>query len=106
MRKIGLRGALQKLGCTEIELHWNGGPACRDQSGFFTGGGEHGFVKGQTYYVTYSPDFSYGGEHVMYRTAEHRKDWHGGTNRWNFSSILNEIGYKLDGKINYGKPRW
>ena len=30
---------------------------------------------------------------VMYRTAQHRKDWTGGTNLWNFNKVLNDMGY-------------
>lgn len=97
-KKIGLRGALQKLGCREIELHWNGGRAARDQSGFFVGGGQNGFENGQLYYVAYSPSPLGGCPSVMYRTAQHRKDWNGGTNRWDFEDRLGRIGYAMDGK--------
>lgn len=100
MKKIGLRGALKHLGCRDIKLEWNGGVACRDQSGFFTGGGTHGFADGQTYYITYSP-FHHGyWNEVMFRTALDRKDYSGkgGNNQWCFNTILNRIGYELDGK--------
>ena len=99
MKMIGLRGALNKLGCTEIELHWSGGRAARDQSGFFVGGGENGFAKGQLYYVMYNPGGGFGGcPAVMYRTAQHRRDWTGGFNQWDFERKLAEIGYAMDGK--------
>ncbi len=95
MKKIGLKGALQKLGCRDIELHWNGGIASRDQSGYFVGGGKHGFADGQLYYVTYSPMLGYCGKYVMYRTAEHRRDYTGGYNTWDFERKLAELGYEM-----------
>lgn len=100
MKKVGLRSALQKLGCTDITLRWNGGPACRDQSGFFVGGGEHGLAKGQLYYVTYSPQSVAGLPCVMHRTAAHRKDWTGGQNQWWLCNELAKIGLAMDGKTH------
>lgn len=106
MKKVSLRTALKALGCSEISLRWNGGVGARDQSGFFTGGGKHGFVEGQTYYVSYSPTFSCNGKTVMYRTTEHRKDCHGGQNCWDFNRKLNEIGLCMDGKASFKGMRW
>ena len=107
MKKIALRGALQKLGCRDIELHWNGGVASRDQSGFFVGGGKNGFAEGQLYYITYHPlERSFAGGNVMYRTAQHRKDWTGGFNQWDFERRLAEIGYEMSMKAVMPKPRW
>ena len=106
MKKIGLKGALEKLGCREIELHWNGGVASRDQSGFFVFCGANGFADGQLYYVTYSPMFVYGGKSVMYRTAEHRKDWKGGFNQWDFERKLGELGYEMSMKAAMPRGRY
>lgn len=106
MKKVSLRAALKALGCREISLSWNGGVAARDQSGFFTGGGKYGFIEGQTYYVTYSPMFMCNGSTVMYRTAEHRRDYHGGQNKWDFCSRLQEIGLCMDGKPSFRGLRY
>ena len=106
MKKIALRGALQKMGCRDIELHWNGGVASRDQSGFFVGGGQYGFDDGQLYYVIYNPDLAISGQHVMYRTAKHRKDWTGGTNRWDFERRLAEAGYQMSLNVVMPRNRW
>lgn len=110
MKKIALRGALQKLGCTDIELHWNGGPACRDQSGFFTGGGEHGFEKGQTYYISYNPQGGMTGlPCVMFRKARDRKDYGGvhSVNQWTFCNILRGIGYEMSlNAVQSRSTRW
>lgn len=106
MKKIGLRCALNRLGCTVVELHWNGGCVARDQSGFFYGTGLNGFADGQLYYVVYSPHFEVGGNYVMYRTAKDTKDFTGGTNCWDFEQRLRKIDYQMDGKVNFGKSRW
>lgn len=107
MKKIALKGALEKLGCKVVKLEWNGGVASRDQSGFFIGGGQHGFADGQLYYITYSPMFSYCGMHVMYRTAKDLKDYTGGQNTWNFERALERIGYQLSLKaVMPRSKRW
>jgi hypothetical protein len=35
------------------------------------------------------------GKKVMYRTAEHRKDYTGGINMWGFEESLKRIGYYI-----------
>ena len=70
MKKVSLRKAIEIFGGVNIELHRN---YC-EQSGFFEKDGQL---------------------NVMYRTAQHRKDWHGGVNQWGFVNELNRKGYEV-----------
>ncbi len=110
MKKIGLLGALRKLGCRDIELHWGGGPASRDQSGFFVGGGQNGFKDGQMYYVSYKPAPLAGLPPVMYRKAENKFDFSGKDGeypQWDFCDKLAELKYEMDGKaLPYRSKRY
>lgn len=113
MKKIGFRSALKMFGAKDIELHANGGPACTDWDGFFTGTGVipqgmHAplFADGQTYYVMFSNDHHGGLPSVMHRTAKNRKDYHGGTNQWSFEGVLERAGYVLKPMTDTRKPRW
>jgi hypothetical protein len=94
MKKIGLRTALKKMGASEIELKSMYGNPEKEWSGFFIGNGGI-FKENQLYYVHYNPNFSYMGKKVMYRTAEHRKDYTGGINMWGFEESLKRIGYYI-----------
>ena len=87
MKSISLRKAIEVFGGTEIELK----TGYHYQYGFFN-------KDGQLYYINSGDDRmrkSDGQLDVMYRTAQHRKDWTGGTNQWNFLKILNEKGFKV-----------
>lgn len=97
MKKISLRGALKKNGATNIELHWNGGPACRDLSGFFTGNGGI-FKVGQEYYITYSKNHYAGLPSIMHREVEHRKDYTGKINQWWLEREFAKQGYVIESK--------
>lgn len=33
--------------------------------------------------------------YIMYRTAQHERDYTGGTNQWNFKERLERLGYKV-----------
>ena len=87
MKRISLRQAIKLFGGTDIELN----------SGYHY---SYGFFNkdGQLYYINSGDDRmrkSDGQLDVMYRTAEHRKDWTGGTNRWDFNKTLNDMGYAV-----------
>jgi len=87
MKNIGIRKAIELFGGTNIEVHKN----YHDQSGFFD-------KDGQLYYFSTGDDrmlASDGQLRVMYRTAQHRKDWTGGTNRWDFVPTINKMGYLI-----------
>jgi hypothetical protein len=62
---------LKKLGATNIVYHK--GHFCL--TGFFTS------ESGQIYYFSLS-DVRSSNTQVMYRTADHYKDWRGGSNQW------------------------
>ena len=87
MKKISLKKAIEIFGGVNIKLSRN---YC-EQSGFFE-------KDGQLYYINSGdvrmrrPD---GQLNVMYRTAQHRKDWHGGINQWDFVNKLNSQGYEV-----------
>lgn len=88
MKHVGIKKAIQLFGGTEIEVHKN----WHEQLGFFVKGG-------QLYYFNTGDDRmldSTGQLRVMYRTAQHRKDWTGGTNLWDFVGTLNRMGYRVD----------
>lgn len=95
MKKISLRGILKKNGATNLELRWNGGPACRDYSGFFTGNGGI-FKAGQEYYITYSKNGLYGLPNIMHREVKHRRDYTGGQNQWWLEREFEKQGYKVE----------
>lgn len=96
LKPCGLKKALQVLGATNIEIH----KGYHERSGFFE-------KDGQLYYFStaddrcpqleapIAKDWMDGELPVMYRTAEHRKDYIGGPNRWDFLKQLHERGYKL-----------
>jgi hypothetical protein len=87
MKQVSLKKAIELFGGQNIELK----AAYHYQYGFFE-------KDGQLYYINSGDDRmrkSDGQLDVMYRTAEHRKDWTGGTNRWDFLNRLNERGYKV-----------
>lgn len=87
MKKVSLKKAIEVFGGVNIELKTN---YC-EQTGFFEKGG-------QLYYIC-SGDVrmrrSDGQLNVMYRTAEHRKDYTGGINQWDFIRKLNMLGYEV-----------
>lgn len=85
---ITLRTAIRKFGGTDIELHrgWH------YEYGFFVKGG-------QLYYINSGDDRMRrhdGQLNVYHRTAQHRKDWHGGENLRGFVPALNRLGYRVD----------
>jgi hypothetical protein len=87
MKAISLRKAIEIFGGTNIEL----------KSGYHY---SYGFFEknNQLYYINSGDDRmrkSDGQLDVMYRTAQHRKDWTGGTNQWDFLRQLNNAGYKV-----------
>ena len=85
MKKISLKKAIQEFGGTDIELK----SAYHYSYGFFV-------KDGQLYYINSGDDRmrrTDGQLDVMYRTAEHRKDWTGGTNLWSFIPELNRKGF-------------
>jgi hypothetical protein len=87
MKQVSLKKAIELFGGTNIELH-----SCYCyQMGFFE-------KDGQLFYID-SGDVrmrkSDGQLNVMYRTAEHRADWLGGRNQWDFLKVLNNKGYKV-----------
>lgn len=96
MKECGIRKALEVVGATDIQIR----KGYHEQFGFFMWGG-------QLYYcctaddrwpeleASFCPDYKQGELPVMYRTAEHRKDYKGGPNRWDFLQILHGYGYKL-----------
>lgn len=87
MKKVSLRKAIEILGGTDIELK-AGYYYC---SGFFN-------WNGQLYYISTMDIRNRPLNHpmsIMYRTAEHRKDYTGGTNTWNFYNLLKEKGYEV-----------
>lgn len=74
---------LQKLGCTGLECH--NGHFCI--SGFFNS------ANGQLWYFNLPDvrDMVHGGS-LLVRTAKHRKDYYGGTNRYaNMSNLEEEL---------------
>ena len=87
MKQISMKKGIEILGGTDIELH-----ACYHyQMGFFN-------WNGQLYYINSGDDRlrrSDGQLDVMFRTAQHRKDWIGGRNDFSFVQRLNEKGYKV-----------
>lgn len=87
MKKISLRQALKIIGAKNIELH----KGFYYQSGFYE-------LNDQLYYIATSDDRFYkpnGELHIYYRTAKHRKDYTGGTNRHDFNQKLNSLGYSV-----------
>ena len=88
MKKVSLKKAIQLFGGVNIELK----SAYCYSYGFFE-------KDGQLYYINSGdvrmrkPD---GQLDVMYRTAQHRKDWTGGRNLWDFNKTLNNMGYFVD----------
>lgn len=88
MKHCGLKKAIELFGGTEIEIH----KGYHYQYGFFV-------KDGQLYYINTTDDRMLkrdGQLDIYYRTAEHRKDWHGGTNLWDFVRKVNEMGYLVD----------
>ena len=84
-KRVSLNKAIQEFGGQNIEL----------KAGFHY---SYGFFEkdGQLYYINSGDDRmrrSDGQLDVMYRTAQHRKDWTGGTNRWDFIPTLNNKGF-------------
>ena len=87
MKSISLKKAIEIFGGINVELK----TAYHYQYGFFE-------KDGQLYYINSGDDRmrkSDGQLDVMYRTAEHRKDWTGGINQWNFNRVLNDKGFKV-----------
>ncbi len=88
MKSVSLHTAIKAFGGTDIELH----RGYHYQYGFFVKGG-------QLYYINSGDDRmrrSDGQLCVYHRTAEHRKDWHGGANEWDFIPKVNSLGYRVD----------
>lgn len=87
MKKVSLKKAVELFGGVNIDLKRN---YC-EQSGFFE-------KDGQLYYIN-SGDVrmrrSDGQLNVMFRTAEHRRDYVGGINQWSFVRTLNNMGYAV-----------
>lgn len=87
MKKVSLKKAIEIFGGTNIKLSRN---YC-EQSGFFE-------KDGQLYYINSGdvrmrrPD---GQLNVMFRTAEHKRDFVGGVNQWGFVRELNSKGYEV-----------
>ena len=87
MKQVSMQQAIKIFGGTDIKLK----AAYHYQYGFFK-------KDGQLYYIDSGDDRmrkSDGQLDVMYRTAQHEKDWTGGTNQWDFLRKLNEKGYKV-----------
>ncbi|MGZ2609429.1 hypothetical protein [uncultured Bacteroides sp.] len=72
---------LKKIGCTDLECH----------NGHFYIYGFFNAANGQLWYFSLSDvrDIFHGGS-LLIRTAEHRKDYYGGTNRYADMSSLEE----------------
>lgn len=91
MKKISLKKAIEIVfpGASDIKLNKN----YYYCSGWFN-------IGEQTYYIS-SADVrisdinAIGVTGIMYRTAKDRKDYHGGTNQWDFNKKLQEKGYIL-----------
>ena len=87
MKKVSLKKAIEIFGGENIQLF----------SGYCY---QYGFFEksGQLYYINSGdirsrrPD---GQLNIMYRTAEHRKDWTGGVNQWDFVRKINLAGYEV-----------
>lgn len=79
--KFEFNKLLQKLGCTNLECH----------NGHFYISGFFNSANGQLWYFNLNDvrDMFRGGS-LLIRTAEHRKDYYGGTNRYADMSNLGE----------------
>lgn len=93
MKKVSLRKAIEIVfpQATDIKLNKN----YYYCSGWFN-------IGNQTYYIlskdVRNNDINATGifvSSIMYRTAENRKDYTGGTNQWDFNEKLQEKGYML-----------
>lgn len=88
LKKISLRQALNILGAKNIELH----KGFYYQSGFYE-------LDNQLYYICTGDVRTFRGDNneldIYYRTAEHRKDYTGGRNQFDFNQKLNDMGYSV-----------
>ena len=87
MKKVSLKKAIEILGGTNIELH-RGYYYCY---GFFEKDGQLYYIN--TYDIRICP-LNHPSS-IMYRTAEHREDYRGGINTWDFYDQLKEKGYEV-----------
>lgn len=82
--KISLKKALEMYGATNIEIH----KGYQYRSGFFD-------KDGQLYYFSRDVDGSFMKPTTLTRTAQHRKDYTGGTNQYVLDSWLKDKGYEI-----------
>lgn len=86
MKTVSLKKAIKLVFPTATDIKITNG--YRYRSGFFNLGE-------QTMYFSCSEIGSNVEKNVMYRTAQHRKDYTGGSNIWGFGDKLNNLGYSL-----------